>query len=132
MSTKSRLQKIAREVLKSVKLVTSKTVLALFYCLSYFGALQAQQVKLQVDGAIQIANSEDPTPDPGTSRWTGMDFEGWNGKRWGSLTGYATLGTVTGIDGNFCRNKSDWQSSQAGYRYNFYKSGGFSIRCLKT
>ena len=25
------------------------------------------------------ANSEDPTPDAGTIRWTGCNFEGYNG-----------------------------------------------------
>ncbi len=63
-------------------------------------SLYGQQEKLQIDGAIQIADSEKPTPDPGTIRWTGTDFEGWNGLIWVSLTGNASVGSVTDIDGN--------------------------------
>jgi len=55
---------------------------------------------MEVDGAIIINNSEDPSPTPGTMRWTGTDFEGWNSHRWVSLTGYAVAGSVTDLDGN--------------------------------
>jgi len=58
------------------------------------------QEKLEVEGAIIIKNSEDQSPAPGTIRWTGSDFEGWNGQRWVSLTGYAIVGSVTDVDGN--------------------------------
>lgn len=58
------------------------------------------QEKLEVEGAIIIGNSEDLTPATGTIQWNGTDFVGWNGQRWVSLTGYATVGTVTDIDGN--------------------------------
>ena len=58
------------------------------------------QEKLKVDGAIIIKDSEDPTPEAGTIRWTGQDFEGWNGQRWVSLTGYVQVGSVTDNDGN--------------------------------
>ena len=60
----------------------------------------SQQEKLEIEGAIKIANFEDPTPDPGTIRWTGSDFEGWNGIIWVSLTGNASVGSVIDIDGN--------------------------------
>ncbi len=55
---------------------------------------------LEVESAIQIAQNIDPTPDPGTIRWTGSDFEGWNGVIWVSLTGNIKVGSVTDIDGN--------------------------------
>jgi len=58
------------------------------------------QEKMEVEGAIIIKDSEDPSPAPGTIRWSGSDFEGWNGQRWVSLTGYAIPGSVTDIDGN--------------------------------
>ncbi|MBK8505294.1 MAG: fibrobacter succinogenes major paralogous domain-containing protein [Saprospiraceae bacterium] len=58
------------------------------------------QEQLEVEGAIIIMSSEASSPAPGTMRWTGSDFEGWNGQRWVSLTGYAIAGTVTDIDGN--------------------------------
>ncbi|MBK8505887.1 MAG: fibrobacter succinogenes major paralogous domain-containing protein [Saprospiraceae bacterium] len=55
------------------------------FLLSSFSA-NSQEEKLEIQGAIQIGDSEDPTPDPGTIRWTGSDFEGWNGISWLSLT----------------------------------------------
>lgn len=57
--------------------------------------LSAQEEKLEVEGAIQIGNSEDPEPDPGTIRWTGMDFEGWDGSKWVSLTKSNPCGGLT-------------------------------------
>ena len=57
----------------------------------------SQEEVLELDGAIQISNSADPTPDAGTIRWTGTDFEGWNGQMWYSLT----MPTITcDVDGN--------------------------------
>ena len=41
--------------------------------------------KLDVEGSIKIANTEEAA-EPGTIRWTGTDFEGWNGSKWSSLT----------------------------------------------
>ncbi len=62
------------------------------------------QEKLEVNGAIVLKNSEDPTPADGTVRFnsTTNDFEGWNGQ-WVSLTGSSGptgSGMVTDIDGN--------------------------------
>ncbi|MCB0687433.1 MAG: fibrobacter succinogenes major paralogous domain-containing protein [Saprospiraceae bacterium] len=59
------------------------------------------QEKLEVEGAIIIRNSEDPTPAPGTIRFnsSNSDFEGWNGLFWATLTGFR-LGSVTDIDNN--------------------------------
>ena len=57
--------------------------------------------KLEVDGSIQIADSEDSSPPPGTIKWTGTDFLGWNGTKWISLTsGIAFESQVQDIDGN--------------------------------
>jgi uncharacterized protein (TIGR02145 family) len=67
---------------------------AVFYLNTY------SQEKLAVEGAIIIKNSEDPSPEPGTIRWTGADFQGWNGVTWVSLTGKITVGSVTDLDGN--------------------------------
>jgi len=39
-----------------------------------------------VEGAITVGDSEGATPDAGTIRWTGTDFEGWTGSQWVSLT----------------------------------------------
>ena len=57
--------------------------------------------KLEVEGSIIIKNSEDPTPEPGTIRWTGTDFQGWNGIKWVSLTsGITYAGEVSDADGH--------------------------------
>ncbi len=58
------------------------------------------QEKLEVDGAIVIKNSEDPTPQPGTIRWTGLNFEGWNGVTWELLTDFEVASVITDVDGN--------------------------------
>jgi len=69
--------------------------------------LFGQEEKLEVEGAIQIGNSEDATPDPGTIRWTGTDFEGWNGTCWLSLTnGQACPPPPTDGDGNIYQTVS--------------------------
>lgn len=65
-------------------------LIVVFYSNTY------SQEKLAVEGAIIIKNSEDPSPEPGTIRWTGADFEGWNGSEWMSLTTSA----VKDIDNN--------------------------------
>ena len=62
--------------------------------------LVGQEELLEVESGIQLSQSIDPTPDPGTIRWTGNDFEGWNGIIWVSLTGNVKVGTVTDIEGN--------------------------------
>ena len=56
--------------------------------------VHGQQEKLEINGAIQISNSEDPIPDPGTIRFNSNtnDFEGWNGAQWMSLTRFAEVG----------------------------------------
>ncbi len=61
------------------------------------------QEKMEVEGALIIKNSEDPTPAPGTIRFNPNtnDFEGWNGHQWMSLTRLReTGGGVTDADGN--------------------------------
>ncbi len=78
---------------------------ALKYCLlsiivTTLSLTSYNQELFEVDGAITIQDSKDPTPVAGTIRWSGTDFEGWNGQRWVSLTGYAVTGSVTDIDGN--------------------------------
>ena len=65
--------------------------LLLLACLKYS---YAQNEKLEISGAIQISNSDDPSPAPGTIRFNSStnDFEGWNGSQWMSLTQYAEEG----------------------------------------
>ena len=49
--------------------------------------LSSQEETLEIEGAILIGDSQDPTPDPGTIRWTGSDFEGRDSTSWLSLSG---------------------------------------------
>jgi len=48
--------------------------------------LVSQEELIESEGALQIGNSDDPTPDAGTIRWNGNDFEGYNGTAWVSFT----------------------------------------------
>ena len=56
--------------------------------------------KLEVDGAIRISNSNDPTPDAGTIRWNNatQDFEGFTGSTWKSLTKCKLWGNVVNME----------------------------------
>jgi uncharacterized protein (TIGR02145 family) len=56
----------------------------IFFILS--NNLVTAQEKVLIEGAIILGNSEATTPDAGTVRWTGNDFEGWTGSNWVSLT----------------------------------------------
>ncbi len=70
-------------------------LLLLFSCSYAIGQAPA----FQVDGAIQVGDSHDESPAAGTMRWTGLDFEVYNGARWVSLTDGQTA-SVTDVDGN--------------------------------
>ena len=64
------------------------------------------QEKLEIEGAIVLKNSENPAPIPGTIRFNpdNNDFEGWNGKRWMSLSRLSEPGeAIIDIDGNYYR-----------------------------
>ena len=71
-----------------------------FYCPLLIVLQGSGQEKLEIAGAIVIENSEETCPIPGTIRWTGSDFEGWNVIIWVSLTGGVKAGMVTDIDNN--------------------------------
>ncbi|MEO1517078.1 MAG: hypothetical protein AAFV95_18790 [Bacteroidota bacterium] len=53
--------------------------------------IQSPVQKLEINGAIKINNTPGTgvaaTPVAGTIRWTGTDFQGYNGTEWKSLTG---------------------------------------------
>ncbi len=77
-------------------------LLILIYAICSFKISYGQE-KMEVEGAIIIKNSEDPTPAPGTIRFNPNtnDFEGWNGIYWASLTGNQyEIGEMTDQDGN--------------------------------
>ncbi len=71
-------------------LVTQFFLLAFSICYSQ---------NLEVEGTIKLSESNEP-PTPGTIRWSGSDFEGWNGLTWMSLTGNSTVGSMMDRDGN--------------------------------
>lgn len=47
----------------------------------------APREALEVAGGLVVGNSGNAAPKAGTIRWTGQDFEGYNGSAWVSLTG---------------------------------------------
>jgi hypothetical protein len=69
--------------------------------------------RLDVAGGIRLGGTDDM--NAGTIRWTGADFEGYNGSSWQSLTtGGASL--PPGSSGQTLRhNGSDWTASSALY-----------------
>jgi len=62
-------------------------------------SLTAQDEKLVIEGAIVFQDNEDPNPIAGTIRWTGTDFEGFDGTDWISLT-CCNSGPPEDCDGN--------------------------------
>ena len=74
------------------------TLFLLLFSIPYLA--RAQGTCMDLAGAIQIANTEAENPPPGTIRWTGKDFQGWNGEIWVSFTNNKITGTVTDIDDN--------------------------------
>ncbi len=66
-----------------IKTILVTAVVSLFFIPGF-----SQVEQLEVDGAIQLGNSQDPTPDAGTLRWNSAmsDFEGFDGVDWLSLT----------------------------------------------
>lgn len=59
-------------------------------CLCFFTILVAysQDEKMVIEGgALILKETDHPNPVAGTIRWTGVDFEGYNGTEWISFTG---------------------------------------------
>jgi len=71
----------------------------LFLFLLFTPLLFSQNEKLIVEGAIVITDNDDPNPVPGTIRWTGSDFEGFDGTNWLSLT-CCNIEALVDCDGN--------------------------------
>jgi len=69
-----------------------KSILVLILTLFFFGFCNAQvgigttnpQEQLDINGALKIGTTS--ASNAGTIRWTGTDFEGYNGTLWNSLT----------------------------------------------
>lgn len=75
-----------------------QVTIGLLFLISTTSAI-AQPV-MEVEGSIKIGNNNEPNPSLGTMRWSGSDFEIWNGVIWASLTGNKEVGTVEDIDKN--------------------------------
>ena len=88
--------------------------------------LSMAQVQVKIEGAIQLANTI-VNPNPGTIRWTGSDFQGWNGHAWVSLSSNKVVGSVTDIDGNeyptMRIGKSEWMLENL--KVSKYNDGAF-------
>jgi len=73
----------------------------------------SQSQELEIEGSILLKENHDSSAaHPGTIRWTGKDFEGFNGVFWISLTGGVQIDTVHDVEGNIYRTLSiagrDW------------------------
>lgn len=83
------------------------------------------QEKVEVDGALIIGNSDDVSPVPGTLRWTGLNFEGWNGFVWLPLAPFQVNQIISDIDGNDYRTVmiggTEWMAENL--RTTRYKNG---------
>ena len=66
--------------------------------------------KLDIGGKIKVGNDA-TSPDAGTIRWTGTDFEGYDGTQWQSLTSEEV--TEAPSDATDCQNAGgDWHNVQ--------------------
>ncbi len=73
--------------------------------------------KLDVPGGVRIGNTA--TNNTGTIRWSGSDFEGYNGAEWKSLTGAGAEVLPSGTAGQTLRNTgSGWAAVS-----NLYNNG---------
>ena len=72
----------------------------------FFSYTFAQKEKIEIEGAIVLADSDNEMPKKGTIRFNPSlhDFEGWDGTQWKSLTRLTEPGGgVTDNEGNFYR-----------------------------
>ena len=90
-------------------------------CVS-FCSIEAQSI-LELEESVVLGNNSDANPDLGTMRWTGKDFEVWNGIIWASLT--KEEGAIKDINGNIYNTvaigNQVWM--QENLRVNRYRDG---------
>jgi hypothetical protein len=81
------------------------------------GALNPSTERLRVDGGLQLGNSAGTTA--GTLRWSGADFEGYDGSSWKSLTATGGGSLPAGTTGQtLWYNGSDWAATSSLYNNN--------------
>lgn len=73
-----------KPLLSENKIMRKLILIPIFFIFCHLSFAQSE--KLEVEGAVIISNSEPENPTAGTIRWTGEDFEGFNGTVWESLT----------------------------------------------
>ena len=89
-----------------------------------FSLILAQSENMVLQGSIRLANSQVPSPEPGTIRWSGCDLEGWNGAKWVSLTsGTESRGFGQALGGECNDFSTDLAYDQVG---NVFIAGYFS------
>ena len=74
----------------------SKTINFLFIL---FISMSCIGQSIILENELIIDNLASSSPPDGTIRWSGSDFEGWNGVQWVSLTNNAKLGAMIDNDG---------------------------------
>lgn len=76
-----------------------KAIFPLIVFITMTSLITAQE-KMEIEGAVILSNSEDSDPKPGTIRWTGLNFEGWNGFTWITLTTFRVNNVIRDIENN--------------------------------
>ncbi len=110
----------------------TKQLMVLFVFLSInMVCIDAQE--LQVEGAIKIGDIAGE-PEPGTIRWSGLNFEGWNGLTWVPLTSFQINSIIEDRDGNQYRTviigSQEWMAENL--RTARYDNGGFIQRVISA
>lgn len=72
-------------------------VILILACLMLCQLSFTQSEKLEVEGAVLISDNTSSNPKSGTIRWTGQDFEGFNGSVWKSLTDCSSITDPKGL-----------------------------------
>ncbi len=80
-----------------------KTRILILLPFLFLSSLLSGQADLLVEGSLQIGDSGNPAPEPGTIRWSGLNFEGWNGFTWVPFASFPVTSTLLDIDGNTYR-----------------------------
>lgn len=77
-----------------------------FCCFSFPIVLVSQNLELDISHTLHLNAAISNTSKKGTIRWTGVDFEGWNGAQWVSMTKDDYYDVITDIEGNVYRTRA--------------------------